>query len=776
MTEEISRVSMSPAPRWALGLFPGLHALIYLWGAALIPYHSASFIFWLLALVGSAHLVTSILAIVTPRFASQALRIASWLSLFIFFYPAFEIMRNAAYLSALYGDLGEGIGIILLVMLAPLALVTLPIAAWGLWVSRRAGLTGRLPLAVGVGLLFAASVIVFIDRTSARASALIQIAPDDVETLALLREAHDAIFDEGERNAEPPRARRLYKRDAMDCSHLGAGSEATAAILFLGPSANGRGVSVIERCVRAAPDSLARAIFEIVRDEAIERSPVKIDLYQAAAKLRPRNALLGTFSIRPGLDGVCNEERCLMPWQLVARSEFSANQPIPYIPDLRFGVSAERLRARLGEVQKRDATNASSSEPEPPRLDGLYRLETLSFLRTSEGELIQLVRGKEPEVGLDRLDEALALAEAHIADAQRADGFFRYRLDPHMGREHAGWSIPRQAGTTLVVCELGRDDERTAEVAARSISLMLRDARTEGELTALGTRSRFSLGETALPLISIYSCLSRSDEIDRSKLAGLTRFLLKLQRESGGFYPAYEFSDPLEPGSEGGLVDGPEPLYAGGQAVFALTLAERFVIESPEEARALGLPSREELGEAVERAMNFYAGPYWPRFLRELFFLEENWHCLAARAALAHHRNEAYENFCLDYARFKSRLVLDDKSRVAPELKGGHSLGNIIVPSNTPTAGLGEALAGAMAIKEARGDDLSADRETMRLILEYLLRQQWTPRNCFACTTHRNVLGGFSEAITIPEIRIDYTQHAWAALGHGGRFLVEGDR
>jgi len=174
--------------------------------------------------------------------------------------------------------------------------------------------------------------------------------------------------------------------------------------------------------------------------------------------------------------------------------------------------------------------------------------------------------------------------------------------------------------------------------------------------------------------------------------------------------------------------------------------------------------------------MNFYAGPYWPRFLRELFFLEENWHCLAARAALAHHRNEAYENFCLDYARFKSRLVLDDKSRVAPELKGGHSLGNIIVPSNTPTAGLGEALAGAMAIKEARGDDLSADRETMRLILEYLLRQQWTPRNCFACTTHRNVLGGFSEAITIPEIRIDYTQHAWAALGHGGRFLVEGDR
>lgn len=796
MNEHKPRDAVRPAPRWALTLFPGLHALIFLWGAAVLPYRAASSVFILLMLVGCAHLVAALSASFAERFVRRALRIAAFFSIAAFVYPAFEIMRSAAYLSALYGDLGKGVGVVLLVMLAPLALVTLPMAFWSLAITRK-GKTKtdrrrrdiRASAIALIGLVMGA--LLLNERADARAEPLPQIAVDaskfggarghDVH--AILLEAKREILDEASwSEAETTlRARRLFKRTAFECVPLAEDERAVASLLFFSPHPKGRGARLEERCLRASPNELARMLFETIRNEALPQSPVKIDLYRASARLERKNAIVETFAIRPGVDGVCNAKRCLMPWQLIALSELSVNQPISFIPDLHFGVSPLRLRRLLGETSS-EALGTSLSDAltaweergmlrdEAPReleplltLEGLIRLETESFILLGSGELLRLVRGKEPEVPLERRDEALKLAEKHIADAQRSDGFFRYRLDPHTGREHSGWSLPRQAGTTLVVCELGQDEEQTERVASRSIDLMLRDAKAVGDFLALGSGHRFNLGETALPLIAIYSCLERGIQIDRQKLAGLTRFVIGLQRDSGGFHPAYAIGT--------GIIEGPEPLYAGGQAVFALTLAERFVAQSPEEAERLGLPSREELFEAVERAMNYYARDYWPRFIRELFFLEENWHCLAARASLTHHRNEDYERFCLDYVRFKSRLVLDRASRVAPELIGGHSFGNLIVPSNTPTAGLGEALAAAMAIKEARGEDLARDKATMRLILGYLLRQQWTPRNCFACTTQRTVIGGFSEAITIPEVRIDYTQHAWAALGHGGKFV-----
>ena len=76
-----------------------------------------------------------------------------------------------------------------------------------------------------------------------------------------------------------------------------------------------------------------------------------------------------------------------------------------------------------------------------------------------------------------------------------------------------------------------------------------------------------------------------------------------------------------------------------------------------------------------------------------------------------------------------------------------------------------------MAVKQARGLDLAGDRATMRLVLAFLLRQQWDERSCFACSSKRSAVGAFSEHVGSPVVRIDYVQHAWAAIGHGGRML-----
>jgi hypothetical protein len=180
------------------------------------------------------------------------------------------------------------------------------------------------------------------------------------------------------------------------------------------------------------------------------------------------------------------------------------------------------------------------------------------------------------------------------------------------------------------------------------------------------------------------------------------------------------------------------------------------------------------LHDAVERSLYHFSRDYWPRVLRDFFFVEENWHCLAARALLESHRHDGYERFCLDYVTFKRRLLLHEHDRVHEDFVGGYGFGNLVPPQSTPTAGLGEALAAAIAIARARGQDTAALEADLRLGHEFLLRQQIRRAQCFGCRNLTELEGGFSESMVSPGLRIDFTQHVLAALGHG-RDVLEGD-
>jgi len=303
-----------------------------------------------------------------------------------------------------------------------------------------------------------------------------------------------------------------------------------------------------------------------------------------------------------------------------------------------------------------------------------------------------------------------------------------------------------------------------ARVAGRALAKLGRWELRRGDLSAV-SRDRSAvqagLGEAALPLVAFLECRRAVGSGFDPLIGRLGRLLLALQRPDGGFHPRFDFA-------AGRAVAGPDELYAGGQAVYALSLLERHV-------EALGdtadLPAYAEVRAAVERAMDFFAGRYWDHPLGDAFFLEENWHCLAARASLGHHRNDAYERFCLDYTAFRSRFVLDGDSGVAPDFVGGLGFGNLVAPQTVPTAGFGETLAAAMAIKRARGEDTRADRALLERTLRFLLRQQWDEASCFACARPERIIGGFSESPVAPMLRVDFTQHAWAAIGHGAQEL-----
>jgi hypothetical protein len=153
------------------------------------------------------------------------------------------------------------------------------------------------------------------------------------------------------------------------------------------------------------------------------------------------------------------------------------------------------------------------------------------------------------------------------------------------------------------------------------------------------------------------------------------------------------------------------------------------------------------------------------------FSFEEGWHCLAARHALSSHRNDGYEQLCIDYVASRARFILRASDSSEPNFVGGYGVSDLFPPRNTATAGAGEALNAAIAIKQKRGLPVTEDKALLRDLVTFLLRAQWSDAGCYACSNPEQVVGGFSQQLAAPDIRIDYVQHAMAAIGHGGRLL-----
>lgn len=665
-----------------------------------------------------------------------------------------EWWSAVVYLAALHQHLGAGLAAAFAALWVLVLSLVMPLGVWAaLPALRRAAASGRHGVALLIVVLAAGLVWVatshLLAGTNPSASSEERIADAELE-LALSSLSHL-----GRRlSAGTERQPSLLTSERVSCPKPPNEQPVTVVATFVDRDSRPVSACFQARDLPATLLELSAALLDRAR-----RGPVALEVVSGWQSLPRRHAWLDILKLRPGLDGVCHDGSCLMPWQLLAHGFFSTHRPLRFIPDLQFGASPRRLREALG------------ASPED-NVGGLVRVTTRSYVldlsddaASAPASLTPLVRMRRREVPLTQLEleQAEGAAETHILQAQQADGKFRYTLDPMTGAaDTRGFNLARQAGTTLVLCELGR----TTPEVQRGIELALASfgpfARERGPVVALSSDPQnplARLGESALPLVSLLACASRVGLSVSPHIAGLSRFILQLQREDGGFAPALDFQT-------GTVQSGPEPLYAAGQAIMALVLLERRQQLHPTDH----LPTYEVVHEAVERGMEYVATRYWSHPLRDFFFLEENWHCLAARAALGVHRHRGYEDFCTDYVRFKSRLILEKEQGADADFDGGFGFGNIIPPHNTGAAGLGEALAAAIALHRAQDQRDTTEELNLGRVMRFLLRQQWSRENCFACATPE-VLGGMSEHTHSMLTRIDFVQHAWAALGHGRRVL-----
>lgn len=731
-----------PLPRFNLAATCLVHAVLLAWAAAKLPWRSGTTFALSLTLLALLHGATAIAALLKkPSWVLWSWRALSAASVLTFLIMGWAMTAAALYVGALYNRLGPSVASGIMLAAVVLALLTLPIAIWGArWTWPRKSWPSRRAIA-GTSVLSAIAVLTLPLAGSAARGDVVKRVDSQ-----LTSDVTDVLEEFVRDRSDGPRQ-----------TVAGAGPAACKApitaerlTLLLAYTPRSRGPRSVCLQARSAPE-LRRKLQRLLH-RARPGSTVVVDLVKAVKPLSRGFPLIDALEVRPGIDGVCESERCLPAWRLALSDVFSENHPLPSMPDVSYGFSSSAVRKLLG------------SDPAERGIDGFLRIETVSFSADRNG-VHRLNRTRTPPPALSKpgVEQAVAAAQRYIVSAQEEDGTFRYSLDPTSGAEDkATLNLPRQAGTTYALCELGRGPA-LVDTVRRALSAFEPTEERFGPVSALQDNGQYGLGKSALPLLAMLRCRQLVGP-DNDRLIGqLARLMLKLQRQNGSFYPA--FDPKLGRGS-----GDHEILYAAGQAVLSLVLLEQ------QRAALTGgaaepLPSAEVLKRAIDGAMGFYGGPYWPRPLRDFFFFEEGWHCLAARHALSSHRNDAYEQLCIDYVASRARFITRANDSSEPNFVGGYGVSDLFPPRNTATAGAGEALNAAIAIKQMRGLPVSEDKALLRDLVTFLLRAQWSEAGCYACRKPEQVVGGFSQQLAAPDIRIDYVQHAMAAIGHGGRLL-----
>lgn len=716
--------------RIAIASLGALHFAIFGWAAWTLPWKDWSLFSVVTGVVATGYFVVACMAALGRSELGSVWRAQAFLSLAWALAVGLWLLHSAWRLAALYGGLGEGVAAALIAVYAIALLFSVPFALWGI------GWTGGVRLRPAAIAVSAIALLVFGWLAQERSRVLgtqLLSEPQSHAVSKSLRGVQASPLNFGPRS--------LFSDQPAQCDHPLRKGTATVLIAFRRSLGTDPSTAVETRCVQGAPDKVGAKV-QTALDELHAEGRIKIDIVRSAAVLNPEN-VFETLMVQPGLNGMCWANRCFAPWQMVASAAFVTHTPFAPVPDARMGVSFASLQFLL------------EGDDTPPQ-----RIETESLLIDGP-EAHELTRVPSPDITLSAQSVAGAVARAnkHIRRAQRPDGSFNYLLDPHTGEVTMGsLSIPRQAGTTLVLCELG--DKESTLSARKALAAIAKHRRPIGSdaavlnIEAPTTDRAVRVGSSALSLVAFLQCRNKVGKQHDKLIAELASALLKVQRPDGGFWHSLDADG--EPGTE-------RSLYIDGQIMFAFVLLEA--------SEGIEGVDRQAVKHALNKGYAYFADAYWPAMLGDFFYLEENWHCLAARAALSVHRHDGYEQFCIDYAKMKARMLLGDDAPA--DFAGAFGFGIAVPPHNTATAGFGEAAAAALAIAKRRGDQESESvlRDALARSLTFLLRNQLGGPSCFACTDEPSVDGAFPEHMASPMIRIDYVQHAMAALGHGGREL-----
>jgi len=697
--------------------------------------------FWSVALwVWACVLLASAIGLLSATRAGRfAARLAAVYQLGFLGVLIVGLLSSVAYLWGLYGEVGTGIAVVLLVILALLFEVVglLPI-----FTLRSIGMFERAPRALrklwmGSALLLILGVPLYCMTVYARAR-FDPWEPTPAEARdAMSRYLMAALSNE----ALPP-----LPTDLGD----------TASHWVIRAYRNGKTEKRVEvdgdlvTATQAAASAL-RAENEPQRG----RRAIAIDRVVAQTDIDVGNTIVAALSIVPGLDGVTGtidgRQRTITPHELVLRRMLSEQTPIRFIPEFKAGVRLDAARPVLCQ---------NAGRPAGCEVTDLRRARTESWVRYG-AQTFDLYRGRPVQEHAPTAAQARAGALAagnYVLRSLGRDGRFRYKLFPQSGKVSMDpYGVPRHAGTSWFLLELSAATGkaqflRGAEKALDWLEQQLDDCGDGLRCVVEGGAT--TLGSQALPLIA-FATHARITGSERyaTTVAQLAAVVMRMQRDDGDF-------DFVLDRATGHPVQGPWMLYAAGQAALSLAISGQV----SNDAGQL---------QAARKALDFMAGPYWDFFVSDLFFIEEHWTCLAAEELYRLYGDSAHARLCLAAARFDRHLQHAKGDTKFPDYVGGIGFSPFFPPYTTSTAARAEGMIAAYRISKRQGHPDPELRQGIADAVGFLLHNQYGFRDTYPFRSPWEAVGGVPWNYLDPVIRIDTVQHAGAVMLRGAEVLSD---
>lgn len=489
---------------------------------------------------------------------------------------------------------------------------------------------------------------------------------------------------------------------------------------------------------------------------------IKVDICLGRGPIVTGIPIVFAHSVVAGLDGIGIESAgrtaYLLPDDIFQKDLLGGTAPFSFMVEFRSGLdtraTVELLADRLGLTADEWRRNSRR----------YFRFRTQSLVESLDHRrALPVLRSRVPIYRVDRrmVREAVVRSADYVLRQIRPDGSFEYIYYPTADRHSVGeYSLPRHAGTTwflsLAFRVLGA--ERYREGARRAIDYLGIHAVPRGcqgkQYACVGTDTEGDLGSAALGIVAITEYQRATGD---RRFEGLARklgeFLLWMQKPNG------DFCHQFKPGT--GERNCQEILlYYSGEA--SLALAKLFQLTRDERYR-----------RPLERALDFLTGENYDFFLGQFFIGEDHWTCIAAEAAFEAVNKDQYARFCYEFARLNARAQVQPGEGLMDDLQGAFSVTPFFMPHNTPAGSRTESNVATYLLSVRRGEPQADVLRSVRLSLRLLLDQQLRPEGGYLFPNAAAASGGMMQTAVRPNIRIDFVQHAAAAMARGLELVPE---
>ncbi len=651
------------------------------------------------------------------------------------------LLGSAAYLSGVYGDLGEGAAIAALLLVSGcLQLLGLvPLLVVGRLLSRdfRARFDVR-PLPRWLGFGSGGALVLALGLGHSLGSFPAPPAP----------------WTEGQRREIALTVRAALSGSPAVSSGVGDLSGPLHVSAWKKGKLAARVVAEgdLRESLPEAASELARRVRKKLGDDASEGVTLTFERVIGEKVVPGTGTLLVALSVDPGRDGLRRGQRTLLADDLVRAQRFGSVPLVSSIPELRFGMDAKAVLADLGA--------------EGP----LVRIRTERFADVG-GRVLGVERGNTRAAEGPGAWRAAALLGGDYIRAQlESDGRFRYRYRPHGQREprSGDYSLARHAGTVYALSELSRltGNERYLEAARRGATWLDERVVRCGKLggACIPEDRVASLGAAALGAAALLEYQRATGERTFEKTAkGLLDFVLAMQKKSGDFYHRYHVKK--------GEVRHAREMFASEEAALALVLGHAVLGRATSEGA--GARGSRYL-DAARRALDWQVGPKYDFFLGHFMHGADHWTCIAAREAAPFLGSERYLDFCLSYVAFLRRLQFAPGEVRAPDFTGHYGFGAFTLPQAPAAAGFGEAVAATAELLRQSGRRDPKVEKQLALGLDALARDQIRDDGSWLMVDAPRARGGIRRSLVESEVRIDFTQHAVSALVRGAAWAEKG--